>query len=91
MFPSMQFSRYYHGCGIIRNNILGAKYSNDIVVLGGLSNIQDEDSVLDSTEIYDSAQKSWRSGPSFPTPIYGTAIVQYNSDTILAIGKRNLV
>ena len=81
----MQFPRYYHGCGTIRNNILGARYANDIVVLGGLSNT-DDSLVLASTEIYDSAQNAWKFGPDFPTPIYGTVVVQYNSDTILASG-----
>ena len=81
----MQFPRYYHGCGTIRNNILGARYANDIVVLGGLSNT-DNSLVLASTEIYDSAQNAWKFGPDFPTPIYGTVVVQYNSDTILASG-----
>ena len=79
----MQFPRYYHGCGTIRNNILGARYANDIVVLGGLSNT-DDSLVLPSTEIYDSAQNAWKFGPDFPTPIYGTQVVQYTSDTILA-------
>ena len=55
------------------------------IVLGGLSNT-DDSLVLASTEIYDSAQNAWKFGPDFPTPIYGTVVVQYNSDTILASG-----
>ena len=53
------------------------------MVLGGLSNT-DDSLVLASTEIYDSVQNAWKFGPDFPTPIYGTQVVQYNSDTILA-------
>lgn len=84
-FYQLQSSRYYHGCGLIRNNVLGSGFDQDIVVVGGLSNT--DGNVLKSTEIFKSDVNNWEIGPDFPTGgIYGLAIVQYSSDTILAVG-----
>ena len=77
-------SRYFHSCALIRNNILGSQYPNDIIVLGGLSDIDSK--VLSSTEIYKSDLGSWERVPDFPTPIYGAKVVQYESDIIYAFG-----
>ena len=83
-FPSNTKSRYYHGCALLRNNIEGSEYPNDIVVLGGKSSIDNE--ILYTTEIYKSDLGKWEMGPDYPSPIYGSILVNYDSDTILAIG-----
>lgn len=84
-FYQLQTSRFYHGCGLIRNNVLGSGFDQDIIVVGGASNT--DENVLKSTEIYKSDVNNWEIGPDFPTGgIYGVAIVQYSSDTILAVG-----
>ena len=82
-------NRYYHGCGLLRNNILGAEFAYDIVVSGGLSKSdQNEPGIpLQSVEIYDSTEHAWKNGPDLPNgPLYGHVVVQYSSDKILSIG-----
>ena len=76
--------RYYHGCAVLRNNIEGAEYPFDIVVVGGKSSINNE--ILASTEIYKSDLGKWESGPDYLNTIYGIALVNYDSDTIFAFG-----
>ena len=83
-FPSNTKSRYYHGCAILRNNIEGSEYPYDIVVLGGKSTIDNE--ILATTEIYKSDLGKWEMGPDFFSPIYGSILVNFDSDTILSIG-----
>ena len=80
------FKRYYQGCGTIRNTNLDSTYPNDLIVLGGLSTTEDTEGVLASAEIYRSEGVTWADGPTFPTPIYGSTVVQYNSDTIIVVG-----
>ena len=82
----MQAGRYYQGCGTIRNTNLDSTYPNDLIVLGGLSTTEDTSDVLASVEIYRSEGSAWVDGPTFPTPIYGSTVVQYNSDTIIVVG-----
>ena len=82
----MQAGRYYQGCGTIRNTNLDSTYPNDLIVLGGLSTTEDTSDVLASAEIYRSEESAWVDGPTFPTPIYGSTVVQYNSDTIIVVG-----
>ena len=82
----MQVGRYYQGCGTIRNTNLDSTYPNDLIVLGGLSTTEDNSNVLASAEIYRSEGSTWADGPTFPTPIYGSTVVQYNSDTIIVVG-----
>lgn len=82
----MQTPRYYHGCGLLRNTILGSEYAHDIVVLGGLTDLSDSSLALNSAEIYRSDLGQWTAGPDFPTSIFGMAMVQYSSDVIIAIG-----
>ena len=64
--------------------IEGSEYPNDIVVLGGKSSIDNE--ILFTTEIYKSDLGKWEIGPDYPSPIYGSILVNYDSDTILSIG-----
>ena len=85
-FPQLQTGRYYQGCGTIRNTNLDSTYPNDLIVLGGLSTTEDNSNVLASAEIYRSEGATWVDGPTFPTPIYGSTVVQYNSDTIIVVG-----
>ena len=67
----------------MRSTIADSIFPNDLIVLGGVSN--DEDPLLlASTEIYQNGV--WMPGPDFSTPIYGTTIVQYSSDTIIVVG-----
>ena len=84
-FPSLQTLRHYHGCGMIRNNIDGAEYVNDVIVSGGLTS-SDEASPLASVEIYDAALQKWKIGPDFEYTLFGHVIVQYNPDQILSVG-----
>ena len=63
---------------------MGSGFDNNVVVLGGVSD--NEENVLKSTEIYRADVNNWEIGPDFPTTIYGVAMVQYDSDTILALG-----
>ena len=79
----MKENRYYHGCGLIRNN--GDVFEYNLVVLGGVSNAQSQ-TVLKSTEIFDANTLTWITGPDFPTAIHGMSMAQYSSDTILCIG-----
>ena len=76
--------RYYHGCAVLRNNIEGAEYPYDIVVVGGKSSIDNK--ILASTEIYKSDLGKWESGPDYKYTIYGSILVNFDSDTIFAIG-----
>ena len=67
----------------MRSTIPDSIFPNDLIVIGGVSNYADP-SVLASTEIYQNGV--WMPGPDFSTPIYGTTIVQYSSDTIIVVG-----
>ena len=80
----MQSGRYYQGCGTIRNTNVDSTYPNDLIVLGGID--KDTSDILASAEIYRSEGSAWVNGPTFPTPIYGSTVVQYNSDTIIVVG-----
>jgi hypothetical protein len=80
--------RLYHGCGLLRNNIVGAMYSSDIIVAGGM-NSQAERMALDTVEVFNSAMGQWEEGPALPKPLFGLVVVQYSSDIILAIGGGN--
>ena len=83
-FPQLQTGRYYQGCGTIRNTNVDSTYPNDLIVLGGID--KDTSDILASAEIYRSEGSAWVNGPTFPTPIYGSTVVQYNSDTIIVVG-----
>ena len=68
----------------MRNNIEGAEYPYDIVVVGGKSSINNE--ILASTEIYKSDLGKWESGPDYLNSNYGLTLVNYDSDSIFAFG-----
>jgi hypothetical protein len=80
--------RLYYGCGLLRNNIVGAMYSSDIIVAGGM-NSEAERMALDLVEVYNSATGQWEEGPALPRPLFGLVVVQHSSDIILAIGGGN--
>ena len=84
-FPQLRESRFYHACGVLRNNLEGPAYDLSIVVFGGLSNV-DGETLLPSTEIFNSLSFTWELGPNYEMPIYGATIVQNDQDTIYAFG-----
>lgn len=49
-----------------------------------------DDRVTSSTEIYKTESDSWSVGPDYHLPVYGVSVVQYTSDTILAVGGANV-
>ncbi len=83
-FSSLTTARGSAACGLLRNNIVNAAYSYDVVVAGGMQDVEESDDVvaLKSVEIFKASENSWTVGPELPMALFGASMVQYTSDQV---------
>ncbi len=67
---------------VVQVSVLSSR-SYDNIVTGGAYN----GAYLSHTEIYSTATRQWRQGPSLPQPLHGMSSVQYEDTFVLVGGK----
>jgi len=84
----MRTGRAFHTCAkiVVGTRVLGGQRDYAAIAIGGVTGPQGNRTILNSVEVLDDINNSWRPGPDFPIPIRSAAAIGDLSLGVLVLG-----